>query len=50
MLAVLEQNPEANWAELVGAAELERETAPLLDDGGDGAADEDPDDLASFRL
>jgi len=47
LLAVLEQNPEANWAELVGAAELERETAPALDEG---SADEDPDDLASFRL
>jgi len=52
LLAVLEQNPGADWRELVGRAQLEDERNPDLepleadDQDDEGAAD----DLASFRL
>lgn len=45
LLAVLEQNPDANWRELIGSTEI------ASDNGG--AADlsvEDDDELASFQL
>ncbi|HEV8240448.1 MAG TPA: ATP-binding protein [Thermoanaerobaculia bacterium] len=58
LLAVLEQNPGADWAAILGTVELAPETnpdlAPLEDEpvaGGDAAASlGDADDLASFRL
>ncbi|MDN3351454.1 ATP-binding protein [Actinomadura sp. DC4] len=51
LLAVLEQNPGADWRELLGGVDLAPETnpdlAPLDDDSPRPAHD---DDLASFRL
>ncbi|MCP3917886.1 MAG: ATP-binding protein [bacterium] len=44
LLAVLEQNPGADWEELVGGFEIEREEEP------GGGADGGDDDLASFKL
>lgn len=53
LLAVLEQNPELSWSDLIGEIELEPERNPDLEplEGGDpeDRTDED-DDLASFRL
>lgn len=56
LLAVLEQNPEADWRELVGEAEVEEERNPDLaplgegDSGDEGDSGEDDDELARFRL
>ncbi|MDA1264736.1 MAG: ATP-binding protein [Planctomycetota bacterium] len=64
LLAVLEQNPETGWRDLVGEAEIEEERNPdlePLDDGEGGGEDEggaaqapaspaDDDDLTSFKL
>jgi bacteriophage exclusion system BrxC/D-like protein len=51
LLAVLEQNPNASWQQLVGQLEIPTERNPDLEppppEGADGAAD---DELASFRL
>lgn len=51
LLAVLEQNPNASWQQLVGQLEIPTETNPDLEpppsEGADGTAD---DELASFRL
>jgi hypothetical protein len=51
LLAVLEQNPNASWQQLVGQLEIPTETNPDLEpppvEGPDGTAD---DELASFRL
>ena len=48
LLAVLEQNPEASWEQLVGNAEIGEESnsdlAPLEE------SEDDDDELASFRL
>ena len=45
LLAVLEQNPGADWRELIGATEVK------ADDGGaDDLAVEHDDELASFQL
>ena len=55
LLAVLEQNPGAEWEALLGGVALEEERnpdlEPLADDGeaADGAAAGD-DDLTSFQL
>lgn len=46
LLSVLEQNPEADWRELLGQVELKAEVDP--DDGE--LLDEDDDELASFQL
>lgn len=51
LLAVLDQNPQAEWQDLLGSVEIEEDTAPSLDvledevveDGGD-------DELSSFTL
>lgn len=51
LLAVLEQNPGADWRELLGAVVVEKDegkSAELLE--VDGAADSTGDDLASFKL
>lgn len=48
LLSVLEQNPEADWRELLGRMDIEAEEDPdqePLEDSG-----EDDDELASFRL
>lgn len=45
LLAVLEQNPSADWRQLIGALEVERDTGGLAD-----VATEGDDDFASFRL
>lgn len=45
LLAVLEQNPTAQWRDLIGALDVERDTGGLLDIATDG-----DDELASFRL
>ena len=58
LLAVLEQNPQVDWRQLLGGIELAVETNPDLEpleeeDGGDGspgAPASGDDDLASFRL
>jgi hypothetical protein len=47
LLSVLEQNPGTNWRQLIGDADVERDTPPdgaeIIDESGDG-------DLATFRL
>ncbi|SIT50388.1 putative ATP [Paraburkholderia piptadeniae] len=48
-LAVLEQNPSADWRELIGGLEIERDTGGAADIVNDAAPDSD-DELASFRL
>ncbi|HJX28999.1 MAG TPA: ATP-binding protein [Thermoanaerobaculia bacterium] len=55
LLAVLEQNPQASWRELLGAIHLAPDTNPDLDppgseSGGAATAAGDDDELASFRL
>lgn len=45
LLAVLEQNPSADWRQLIGALEVERDTGGLAD-----VAIEGDDEFASFRL
>ena len=51
MLAVLDQNPDAAWADLVPALPIEEERNPDLEplDDEDAAAGDD-DELASFKL
>lgn len=55
LLAILEQNPEASWRELLGAVELEEDINPDLkpledtDENGNGSA-ASGNDLSSFRL
>lgn len=48
-LAVLEQNPSADWRELIGSMEIERDLGGAADIVNDAAPDSD-DELASFRL
>jgi hypothetical protein len=48
-LAVLEQNPSADWRELIGSMDIERDTGGAADIVNDAAPDSD-DELASFRL
>jgi P-loop Domain of unknown function (DUF2791) len=51
LLAVLEQNPEVGWTELVGAVEIEEERNPDLEPLEDqGATKSDDDELTAFRL
>jgi hypothetical protein len=53
LLAVLEQNPGADWRELIGGVEVVEEEDPdlaPLDDDEDAAPGEGDDDLATFRL
>lgn len=58
LLAVLEQNPQIDWRQLLGDIELTAEANPDLEpleaeeDGGvsEGATSSGDDDLASFRL
>ena len=53
LLAVLEQNPGANWRELLGAVDLAPEVNPdlaPLDDEPDSPGLSGDDDLAGFRL
>ena len=45
LLAVLEQNPAAQWRDLIGALDVPRDEGGLLDIATDG-----DDELASFRL
>lgn len=45
LLAVLEQNPSAQWRDLIGALDVPRDEGGLLDIATDG-----DDELASFRL
>ncbi len=49
LLAVLEQNPEASWRDLVGEAEIEPEPACGVEPGPDDDDGSD-EDLARFRL
>ena len=48
-LAVLEQNPSADWRALIGSMDIERDTGGAADIVNDAAPDSD-DELASFRL
>jgi hypothetical protein len=58
LLAILDQNPQAGWRELLGAVEIAPEVNPDLEpvpagpkeDGGEGPGGADDDDLASFTL
>ena len=47
LLAVLEQNPNASWQDLIGTVEVARDSGDDLRDIGDDATD---DGLASFKL
>jgi len=47
LLAVLEQNPGANWKELLGSAEIARDDAAPA---GDNPEEGGRDDLANLRL
>jgi hypothetical protein len=48
LLAVLEQNPSIKWLDLLGNIEIEKDQAPALLDGADGA--DSSDELTSFKL
>jgi len=50
MLAVLAQNPEASWADLVGNVSITPQTNPDLIAPDDVSGEVDDDELASFRL
>lgn len=57
LMAVLDQNPDVSWKELLGRVEVEDDAVPEIDRGndavetGEGAADiGDDDGLATFRL
>jgi hypothetical protein len=52
LLAVLEQNPDAAWRELLGAVEVRPEQNPDLEPlpGDEGAAPADEDALTAFQL
>ncbi len=53
LLAVLEQNPDAGWRELLGAVEVAPESNPDLEplpEGGAASAPVGDDELASFKL
>jgi hypothetical protein len=45
LLAVMEQNPSADWRQLIGTLEVEKDTGGVAD-----VATEGDDELASFRL
>ena len=47
LLSVLEQNPSANWRELIGSVDVAEDGGDDMSDITDGAAD---DELASFKL
>ena len=47
LLSVLEQNPSANWRELIGSVDVAEDGGDDMSDITDGAAD---DELASFQL
>ena len=47
LLSVLEQNPGANWRELIGSVDVAEDGGDDMSDITDGSAD---DELASFRL
>ena len=47
LLAVLEQNPSANWKELLGSVEIARDDAAPA---GDNPEESGSDDLANLRL
>ena len=47
LLSVLEQNPDANWRELIGSVDVAEDGGDDMSDITDGSAD---DELASFRL
>ena len=51
MLAILEQNPEAEWSDLVGKVQIEPEANPdIVGLEEVGPAEPSGDELASFRL
>jgi P-loop Domain of unknown function (DUF2791) len=55
LLAILEQNPQASWRELLGSIEVKPESNPDLEPAaepaaGSGRATADDDELASFKL
>jgi hypothetical protein len=49
-LAVLEQNPTADWRALIGALEVEPDTGGAADVSDTAGASDGDDELASFRL
>ena len=50
LLAVLEQNPEVSWRDLLGDIELPTEENPDLAPLENGEKEEEGDDLTSFQL
>lgn len=53
LLAVLDQNPDANWSQLLGNVSIDTETNPDLEplpDDLDGQDTDDTDELASIRI
>lgn len=48
LLAVLDQNPSADWRALIGDVKVAADTVPTVLDGVEGASADD--DLASFKL
>jgi hypothetical protein len=50
-LAILEQNPEVSWEELIGDIEVESEgIEPAQREESESAGDDEGDDLANFKL
>jgi hypothetical protein len=50
-LAILEQNPEVSWGELIGEIEVEAEgIEPSRTEESESAGDDEGDDLADFKL
>ncbi|MDE2903071.1 MAG: ATP-binding protein [Chloroflexota bacterium] len=51
LLAILEQNPDSSWPDLVGQIDVERDVGPPIDSvAGSASISASDDELASFRL
>ena len=51
LLAILEQNPDTSWPDLVGQIDVERDVGPPIDSvAGNASISASDDELASFRL
>lgn len=50
LLAVLEQNPQADWRVLLGAVQVEADAGGAAELASGGAGEGGDDELVSFRL
>ena len=51
LLAILEQNADTSWSDLIGQVDVERDVGSAIDGAaGNGSSSSTEDELASFRL